>query len=99
MSDTPLYDAMIRDLATSPLAARTVLRRGDELDWMGVHLVVTRVARDGSWADVQCRSGEHTWTKRQPLPLPAAEEDSAPAKASDATPEGAPSAGQEPGGG
>jgi hypothetical protein len=99
MSDTPLYDAMIRDLATSPLAARTVLRRGDELDWMGVHLVVTRVARDGSWADVQCRSGEHTWTKRQPLPLSAAGDEGSPATTPDAAPDGSPETGQEPGGG
>lgn len=64
MSQTPLYDAMIRELATSPLTTRTELRKGDAWDWMGVHLVVTRVARDGSWADVACRCGDQTWTKR-----------------------------------
>lgn len=31
---------------------------------------VTRVARDGSWADLWCTDGHRTWGKRQPLPLP-----------------------------
>jgi hypothetical protein len=34
-----------------------------------VYCVVTRVARDGSWADLRCRGGSAAWTKRQPLPL------------------------------
>lgn len=34
---------------------------------------VTRVARDGSWADVRVCTWAVMWTKRQPLPLPASE--------------------------
>lgn len=34
---------------------------------MGVKGVVGRVARDGSWADMEWRQGDYTWRKRQPL--------------------------------
>ena len=43
--------------------------RGQVWDWNGVKCVVTRVARDGSWADFRCYSGD-TWSKRMKLPLP-----------------------------
>ena len=32
-----------------------------------VYIYVTRVARDGSWADIQCGTWAVMWTKRQPL--------------------------------
>lgn len=35
-----------------------------------VFIEVTRVARDGSWADLRCCTWAVMWTKRQPLPLP-----------------------------
>ena len=48
------------------------VEKGDRLDWSGVAVEVTRVARDGSWADVRCTHPvDGTWTKRQQLPLPA----------------------------
>lgn len=46
-------------------------RRGDQFDWSGIAVEVTRVAVDGSWADLICqpRDGD-PWRKRQPLPMP-----------------------------
>ena len=32
-----------------------------------VYINVTRVARNESWADIQCRTWAVMWTKRQPL--------------------------------
>jgi hypothetical protein len=32
-----------------------------------VFIYVTRVARDGSWADIQCHTWAVMWAKRQPL--------------------------------
>lgn len=34
-----------------------------------VVIEVTRVARDGSWADIVCSTWAVQWRKRQPLPL------------------------------
>jgi hypothetical protein len=34
---------------------------------------VTRVAKDGSWADIKVCTWAVTWTKRQVLPLPESE--------------------------
>jgi hypothetical protein len=34
-----------------------------------VFIEVTRVARDGAWADIRCYTWAVMWTKRQPLPL------------------------------
>lgn len=49
------------------------VKRGDRLIWQDVEILVIRVARDKSWADVRCRDLESgaVWSKRQPLPLPA----------------------------
>ncbi len=53
------------------------LKRGDQFVWRHddepekpVYIEVTRVARDGSWADIRCCTWAVAWTKRQPLPLP-----------------------------
>jgi hypothetical protein len=54
------------------------MERGDKFVWHGgpgqssnpVYIEVTRVARDGSWADIWCGIGSKSWTKRQRLPLP-----------------------------
>lgn len=49
-------------------------KRGDRFVWATgsnfVSVLVRRVARDGSWADIACATGSHRWTKRQPLPFP-----------------------------
>lgn len=53
------------------------VNKGDTFTWEDVVIVqVTRVAEDGTWADVACRRvGDPdcvccTWTKRQLLPFP-----------------------------
>jgi hypothetical protein len=45
--------------------------RGQVWQWNGVKILVTRTARDGSWADIRAKA-EHGsgWSKRQPLPFP-----------------------------
>ena len=50
------------------------LKRGDCLRWKPaphLFIYVTRVAKDGSWADIFTRDShsEASWTKRQPCPL------------------------------
>lgn len=67
--DTPIYDQMISDLTTFTHAGQTV-GKGDVFTWLGVTVTVARVAADGTWADLLCELDGHTWTKRQPLPLP-----------------------------
>lgn len=49
--------------------------KGDTYRWKiqdssPVYLLVNRVARDGSWADIRCVTWSASWKKRQPLPLP-----------------------------
>jgi hypothetical protein len=45
---------------------------GDENHPAAVQVTITRVARDGSWADILCTTGGATfWSKRQRLPFPA----------------------------
>lgn len=51
--------------------------RGDRYVWSHadrpgepVFIEITRVARDGSWADLVCYTWAASWRKRQPLPLP-----------------------------
>lgn len=48
------------------------LKRGDWLTWQGVEILVTRVARDASWADIRCKElgSNYEWRKRQRLPMP-----------------------------
>lgn len=50
------------------------LRKGDHVIWMAAEGLVKRVARDGSWADIQwfttARPVLRIWTKRHRLPLP-----------------------------
>lgn len=47
------------------------MKKGDEFDWMDCLLVVTRVAKDTTWADFVAHSSSgRTWTKRMALPLP-----------------------------
>jgi hypothetical protein len=67
--DKPEHSVWSFPLAPAPL----IVGKGDRLDWHGVAVVVMRVARDGSWADIRCDDGERQWTKRQPLPLPMPE--------------------------
>lgn len=48
-----------------------MIRKGDVFAWNSqVNVEITRVARDGTWADGRC-SGAHGgyWGKRFPLPL------------------------------
>lgn len=51
--------------------------KGERLTWRHdddpdhpVYIEVTRVARDGTWADIRCHTFADSWSKRQPLPLP-----------------------------
>ena len=39
----------------------------DERQARRVFIEVTRVAKDGSWADIRCYTWAAMWTKRQPL--------------------------------
>jgi hypothetical protein len=49
----------------------TTYAKGDRFIWMGSVITVLRTARDGSWADIDCKPVVGAgWTKRQPLPLP-----------------------------
>lgn len=48
----------------------SAVKRGEHYRWEGVRMVVTRVAKDGTWADIACASGDMQWRKRQPLPMP-----------------------------
>lgn len=68
MSESPVYDQMMRELVAFPALQSPA--KGDTYEWLGVLVTVTRVATDGTWADVSCELDGHTWTKRQPLPLP-----------------------------
>lgn len=57
------------------MAFITSLRRGDHLIWTAaggrqVYIVVTRVARDTSWADLRMFTWAMSWAKRMPLPMP-----------------------------
>lgn len=56
----------------------TKVKTGDKFIWrhddapdVPVYVEVTRVARDGSWADIHCHTWGGFWTKRQRMPLPA----------------------------
>lgn len=54
----------------------TSLRRGDHLVWRvpggsPVYILVTRVARDTSWADLRMHTWALSWAKRMPLPMPS----------------------------
>lgn len=56
----------------------TRVTTGDKFIWhrpngpdTPVYVEVTRVARDGSWADIHCSTWCSFWTKRQRMPLPA----------------------------
>lgn len=54
------------------LAQASPVKKGDQFAWMGTKLTVRSVARDGSYANVLVQQqGGASWTKRQPLPLPA----------------------------
>lgn len=48
----------------------STVKRGEHFRWEGVRMVVTRVAKDGTWADIACASGDMQWRKRQRLPMP-----------------------------
>jgi len=37
-----------------------------------VFIIVTRVARDGSWADLRMFTWAVSWTRRMPMPMPKA---------------------------
>lgn len=46
--------------------------KGDLFEWQDHAVIVTRVAKDGTWADIRVHHPfGATWTKRQPLPIPA----------------------------
>jgi hypothetical protein len=45
---------------------------GDVLAWMGTHVIVRRIGRTKTWADVKIRQlNGAVWSKRLALPLPA----------------------------
>lgn len=48
------------------------VKRGDHFIFSNgaVQIEVTRVAKDGTWADIVCSTGSARWSKRQPLPMP-----------------------------
>lgn len=103
MSDTPIFDQMRHELVGFPAPHGPA--KGDVYEWLGVTVTVQRLAKDGTWADLSCALDGHTWTKRQPLPLPAEAElvatDAAVAEEYDtaltaAEDEGAALAGDEP---
>jgi hypothetical protein len=47
----------------------TEIRKDDRFwsETMGAQITVTRVSRQGLWADIFVQRGQATWTKRQPL--------------------------------
>ncbi len=53
------------------------VRRGDQLVWrhnlwpVPLYITVTRVARDGTWADIDVTMCDAQWSRRIPLPLPS----------------------------
>lgn len=53
------------------------VRRGDRLVWehpgwpVPLYLTVVRVARDGTWCDIDVRMLTSQWSRRTPLPLPS----------------------------
>jgi hypothetical protein len=54
------------------------ISKGDQFVWPAedspdaVQVTVIRVARDGTWADIEATAnGVMTWSKRQRLPFPA----------------------------
>ncbi len=48
----------------------STVKCGEHYRWEGVRMVVTRVAKDGTWADIACAVGDSQWRKRQRLPMP-----------------------------
>jgi DNA (cytosine-5)-methyltransferase 1 len=51
---------------------RESVRRGSAFRYFDLTIVVTRVARDGEWADVRVTQTNGVgWSKRMPLPIPA----------------------------
>jgi hypothetical protein len=60
------------DEGASPTASGGVVKSGDRFAWAFHSIVVNRVARNGSWADVTVTQPfGASWNKRQPLPFPA----------------------------
>lgn len=53
------------------------VRRGDRLVWehpdwpVPLHIAVVRVARDGTWCDIDVRMLTSQWSRRTELPLPS----------------------------
>lgn len=53
------------------------IRRGDRLVWrhdlwpVPLHIAVTRVARDGTWADIDVTMCDAQWSRCAALPLPS----------------------------
>jgi hypothetical protein len=59
-------------MATATHPDGTPYAKGDRFTWMDATVTVLRVARDGTWADMDCHPAVGVgWTKRQPLPMPA----------------------------
>jgi hypothetical protein len=44
--------------------------KGDHYRWGVLSVTITRVAKDGKWADILVRHGNSEWGKRQRLPFP-----------------------------
>lgn len=61
----------------SASTAQRSVRAGDRLVWrhnlwpVPIHIEVTRVARDGTWADIDVTMCDAQWSRRTPLPLPS----------------------------
>lgn len=56
-----------------PLPGDRFVAYPDERPCRRVFVTVTRVAVDGSWADIVCQTWAVQWRKRQTLPLPSCE--------------------------
>lgn len=66
--DTPIFHAMIRDLATfcaDPLYGEAVSGGvGTTFEWMGVDLTVSAVGPEGQWVQLECRFEDRHWQVR-----------------------------------
>ncbi|HEX5522696.1 MAG TPA: hypothetical protein VFX53_04560 [Pedococcus sp.] len=84
MSDTPIYDAMARELVGFPAAWLAGCSAGDKVTWLTeIEVEVIAVGPHREWADLRCTNHKDlTWTGRQPLPATEAAEPAAekPAK-------------------
>lgn len=53
------------------MGTRSIPERGDVFEWQGVRMEVLYVDAMLRYAEVSCSTGESTYQKKEPLPLPA----------------------------